>query len=129
MGDSQLDQVGCRGSFGSALHRNCGIKVFTRGDSIFDLPDRYTFERHLGRCVCACKAEETGETVIVQKVTILEEISEARRVFREIRISRSLKHVNVLGISEIFAPDNYDDLTSVFFVRDFYPAKLSAIIH
>lgn len=41
--------------------------------------------------------------VAVKKVTILEEITEARRVFREIKILRNLNHTNVLCISEIFA--------------------------
>jgi serine/threonine protein kinase len=132
MADSQLDQAGCRGSFGSALHRKCGINRFTSGDQVFELPDRYTFDRDLGKgaygFVCACKVQETGESVAVKKVTILDEISEARRVFREIKILSSLNHVNVLAISEIFAPDNYDDFTAVFIVTDFYPADLSQII-
>ena len=85
----------------------------------------------------------------VKKVTILDEISEARRVFREIKILRNLNHVNVLAISEIFgtqfpcctgtkvqiltqkallAPENYDEFTAVFIVTDFYPADLSQII-
>jgi len=46
-------------SFGSALHRNCRINRFTVGDQIFELPDRYTFDRDLGKgaygFVCACK--------------------------------------------------------------------------
>jgi len=42
------------------------------------------------------------------QVTILEEITEARRVFREIKILRNLNHVNVLAISEIFAPIAYE---------------------
>jgi hypothetical protein len=41
--------------------------------------------------------------VAVKKVTILEEITEARRVFREIKILRNLRHANVLSITEIVA--------------------------
>ena len=93
--------------------------------------------------------QETGESVAVKKVTILDGISEARRVFREIKILRNLNHVNVLAISEIFgtqfpcctgtkvqiltqkallAPENYDEFTTMFIVTDFYPAELSQII-
>ena len=85
----------------------------------------------------------------VKKVTPLHEISEARRVFREIKILRNLNHVNVLTISEIFgtqfpcctgtkvqiltrkallAPENYDEFTAVFIVTDFYPADLSQVL-
>lgn len=39
----------------------------------------------------------------VKKVTILEEITEARRVFREIKILKNLNHANVLNIYEIIA--------------------------
>ena len=46
-------------SFGSALHRNCRINRFTVGDQVFELPERYTFERDLGKgaygFVCSCK--------------------------------------------------------------------------
>ena len=83
----------------------------------------------------------------VQKIPV--EISEARRVLREIKILRNLNHVNVIAISEIFgtqfpcctgtkvqiltqkallAPENYDEFTAVFIVTDFYPADLSQII-
>jgi serine/threonine protein kinase len=102
--------------------------------------------------VCAPKkkkVQESGESVIVQKKTIPVEISEARRVLREIKILRNLNHVNVIAISEIFgaqfpcctgtkvqiltqralpAPENYDEFTAVFIVTDFYPAHLSQII-
>jgi hypothetical protein len=44
-----------------------------------------------------------GQMVAVKKVTILEEITEARRVFREIKILRNLRHANVLSITEIVA--------------------------
>jgi mitogen-activated protein kinase 1/3 len=95
------------------------------------------------------KVQESGESVTVQKKTISVEISEARHVFREIKILRNLNHVNVLAISEIFgtqfpcctgtkvqiltqkallAPENYDEFTAVFIVTDFYPADLSQII-
>ena len=95
------------------------------------------------------QVHDSGESVAVKKVTILDEISEARRVFREIKILRNLNHVNVLAISEIFgtqfpsctgtkvqiltqkvllAPENYDEFTAVFIVTDFYPADLSQII-
>ncbi len=41
-------------------------------------------------------------------MAILEEITEARRVFREIKILRSLNHVNVLSIKEIVAPTTFE---------------------
>ena len=95
------------------------------------------------------QVNESGESVAVKKVTFLAEISEARRVFKEIKILRNLNHVNVLALSEIFgtqfpcyngtkvqiltqkalvAPENYDEFTAVFIVTDFYPADLSQII-
>mmetsp|Transcript_45869 Transcript_45869/g.143911 ORF Transcript_45869/g.143911 Transcript_45869/m.143911 type:complete len:411 (-) Transcript_45869:40-1272(-) len=129
---SQLDQPGMRGSIGSALLQNVRINRFTVGDQEFELPDKYIFERDLGKgaygFVCCCRVQESGEQVAVKKVKILDEITEARRVFREIKILRNLSHVNVLAISEIFAPMCYEDFTAVFIVTDFYPADLSQII-
>eukprot|EP00802_Teleaulax_amphioxeia_P011509 Tamp_11542.p1 GENE.Tamp_11542~~Tamp_11542.p1 ORF type:complete len:408 (+),score=87.83 Tamp_11542:459-1682(+) len=129
-----MDETGgCRpGSYGSAMQRNVRVNRFTVGDQVFELPDRYVFERDLGKgaygFVCACKVEDTGESVAVKKVQIQDEIPEARRVFREIKILRNLNHVNVLAITEIFAPQMYEDFSAVFIVTDFFPADLSQII-
>ncbi len=72
------------------MHRKCDIKRLTSGDQVFELSDRYTFDRDLVKgsygFVCACKIQETDESVAVKKVTILDEISEARHVLREIKI-------------------------------------------
>ena len=36
-------------SFGSAFNRNCRINRFTVGEQVFELPERYIFERDLGK--------------------------------------------------------------------------------
>jgi len=121
-----------RGSYGSAFDPNMGLVKFNVGDQVFELPAKYVFDRDLGKgaygYVCCCKDAQTGAPVAVKKVTILEEITEARRVFREIKILRNLHHANVLCISEIVAPTSFEDFTAVFLVTDFYPADLSQII-
>jgi hypothetical protein len=63
--------------------------------AVFELPERYVFERDLGKgaygFVCCCKVEATGESVAVKKVTILDEITEARRV---IPLPNSSTHIS-----------------------------------
>jgi len=120
------------GSFSSALEPNMKMNTFKVGEQEFELPEKYLFERDLGKgaygYVCCCKLAGTDTSVAVKKVAILEEITEARRVFREIKILRSLNHVNVLSIKEIVAPNNFDDFKAVFIVTDFFPADLFQII-
>mmetsp|Transcript_15857 Transcript_15857/g.37870 ORF Transcript_15857/g.37870 Transcript_15857/m.37870 type:complete len:416 (-) Transcript_15857:258-1505(-) len=121
-----------QGSFATALEPNMKINTFKVGDQEFQLPEKYQFERDLGKgaygFVCCCKLAGTDTSVAVKKVTILDEITEARRVFREIKILRSLNHVNVLSIKEIVAPVSFEDFQAVFIVTDFFPADLSQII-
>jgi len=126
------DMAQKRVSFKSAMNPDMRVHRFKVGEQVFELPEKYVFERDLGKgaygYVCCCKVDPTGESVAVKKVAILEEITEARRVFREIKILRNLKHVNVLSILEIVAPVSFSDFSAVFIVTDFFPADLSQII-
>ena len=107
-------------------------KKFMVGEQAFEMPARYEFERDLGKgaygVVGCCRVVETGEQVAVKKVTILSEISEARRVFREIKILRSLFHPNCLSLLDLIAPHSYDEFKAVYVVTEFFPADLSQII-
>ena len=105
---------------------------FEVNDQVFELPVRYVFERDLGKgaygSVCCCRVAENGEQVAVKKVMILGEISEARRVYREIKILRCLSHTNVLQFIDLVAPRSYEDFSAVYVVTEFFPADLSQII-
>ena len=105
-------------------------------DQTFELPVRYVFERDLGKgayssvycSVCCCRIAENGEQVAVKKVMILGELSEARRVYREIKILRCLSHTNVLHCIDLVAPRSYEDFSSFYVVTEFFPADLAQII-
>jgi len=107
-------------------------KTFCVGEYTFELPVRYEFERDLGRgaygVVGCCRLVETNEQVAVNKVTTLSEISEARRVYREIKILKSLCHPNCLTLIDVIASQRYEDFKAVYVITDFYPANLNQII-
>jgi mitogen-activated protein kinase 1/3 len=71
---------------------------------------------------------ETDEQVAVKKVAIQTEISEARRVFREIKILQRLHHPNCLSLIDISAATSFENFKSVYVVTEYFPADLAEII-
>jgi len=122
----------------SLIHKMEGItqsmKKFNVGENQeFELPEKYEFVRALGKgaygFVCLFKIGSQGDKeVAVKKVKIQEEMTEARRVYREIKILQNMDHPNVLKIVEIVAQQDYSAFNTVFLATDFYPADLQQII-
>eukprot|EP00284_Hemiselmis_tepida_P004370 CAMPEP_0174949402 /NCGR_PEP_ID=MMETSP1355-20121228/91456_1 /TAXON_ID=464990 /ORGANISM="Hemiselmis tepida, Strain CCMP443" /LENGTH=168 /DNA_ID=CAMNT_0016196963 /DNA_START=54 /DNA_END=557 /DNA_ORIENTATION=- len=110
------------------------MKKFRVGENQeFELPDKYEFVRALGKgaygFVCLFKIASQGDReVAIKKVKIQEEMTEARRVYREIKILQNMDHPNVLKIVEIVAKQDISDFNTVFLATDFYPADLQQII-
>jgi len=101
-------------------------------NQVFELPEHYEFVRALGKgaygFVCLFKDAKTDNEIAVKKVMIQEEMTEARRVFREIKILQNMNHPNVLKIINIVSKAEYAQFDSVFLATDFYPADLQHII-
>jgi len=81
-----------------------------------------------------CSAVMTGEdgshrNVAIKKVShTFENVTDATRLLREIRLLKHFHHENVLELVDIIRPQNYDAFDDVYIVTDLMDTDLSQII-
>ena len=98
----------------------------------FYIDKRYVFDKALGGgaygVVCSAKDTKTGKRVAIKKVGgLFDDLTDAKRILREVRLLRSMNHENVLRIVDIDQPEDYarfDDLYIVLELMDTDMAKL-----
>ena len=98
-----------------------------------ELHGRYTLVRYLGSGSYGhvhVARDPTGKEVAIKKiVNIFDNLTNAKRLLREIKILRMLQHVNVISLREILPPvdpTRFDDLLIVF---EFVETDLQKLIH
>ncbi len=98
----------------------------------FYIDKRYVFDKALGGgaygIVCSAKDVKTGKRVAIKKIAgLFDDLTDAKRILREVRLLRSMNHENVLRIVDIDQPEDYarfDDLYIVLELMDTDMAKL-----
>lgn len=82
----------------------------------FSLPARYKCLKHVGmllvhNCgkgkgtygtVISAQDLEQNKKVAIKKLRRVNDVVDAKRILREIRILKALKHENILGLSDVF---------------------------
>lgn len=89
------------------------VSVSVTKDVHFSIPDHLAFEKKLGSGATATVAafldKRTGENVAVKKVqNAFRDLTDAKRLLREIKILRHCKHRNIIQILELHAPPSID---------------------
>lgn len=111
--------------------------VFSIDQNIFDLPAKYQplQNKLLGKgaygYVCAVKNSETGERLAVKKVKkAFEDLVDAKRVLREIRLLCSFNHENVLSIKDLIIPLNEEgQCEDIYIITELLDTDLSKVIY
>ena len=79
--------------------------------------------------VCSAKNTVTGEKVAIKKIqNAFENLTDARRSLREIKLLRHLKHENVIGVRDLLYPANPHDFKDVYIVYELMDTDLHQII-
>ncbi|XP_038056233.1 mitogen-activated protein kinase 7-like [Patiria miniata] len=81
--------------------------------------------------VCSATHKKTSEKVAIKKIpNAFEELTTAKRTYRELKIMRHFRHENVIGIREILMPkEPLNDFRDVYVVLDLMESDLHHIIH
>jgi len=100
----------------------------------FTLDQRYHFCSIKGvgsyGIVCACKNVKTGELVAIKKIhNAFENLRDAKRILREIKLLRHFNHENILGLKDILKPNQpRDRFNEVYIVTELMDTDLHQII-
>ena len=81
--------------------------------------------------MCSALHKKSGEKVAIKKIpNAFQELTTAKRTYRELKILRHFNHENVIGIREILNPkEGVSELKDVYVVMDLMESDLHQIIH
>lgn len=110
-----------------------GKSAYTIWRTHFEIDDRYTPIKAIGKgaygVVCSAKDSVTGEKVAIKKITnAFENVTDARRTLREMKLLRHLKHDNIIALNDILKPPSKDKLNDVYLVYELMDTDLHQII-
>merc|ERR1719453_2790101 len=99
----------------------------------YDVPERMEFIRKVGSgaygTVASFKDSETGESYAVKKVSnAFDDLVDAKRILREIKLLRQLKHDNIICILDMYPPAGVD-FEDIYIVTDLMETDLHRVIY
>lgn len=115
------------------LH-NMQFRIVEVNDTRFEVPQRYTNLRNLGagaQGVC-CSAHDlvNDRRVAIKKLSKpFQNITHAKRAYRELKLMRLVNHVNIIGLLDVFTPQkSLEDFQDVYLVMELMDANLCQVI-
>lgn len=99
----------------------------------FDVDARYTLVKPIGHgaygVVCSAQDNLTGEKVAIKKINrAFDNLMDAKRTLREIKILRHFAHENIIRIKDILRPTSLDKFEDVYIVSELMDTDLHQII-
>ena len=118
------------------VKENCdapGRQAYSIWGNSFVIDEQYVPIKAIGKgaygTVCSAKNTVTGEKVAIKKIqNAFENLTDARRTLREIKLLRHLKHENVIGVRDLLFPANPQDFKDVYIVYELMDTDLHQII-
>eukprot|EP00198_Chlamydomonas_reinhardtii_P001516 XP_001690852.1 mitogen-activated protein kinase 3 [Chlamydomonas reinhardtii] len=131
-------QAGSQGSSSSNIPvpQECDIPGkarFSLWRTTFEIDTRYVPIKAIGKgaygVVASAKDSVTGEKVAIKKIgNAFENLTDARRTLREIKLLRHLKHDNIIAVKDILKPPAKDKFNDVYLVYELMDTDLHQII-
>lgn len=109
-------------------------RTFSVNGTTYCLPTRYELIKTIGHgaygVVISCSDARTGESVAVKKIgKAFDNLVDAKRVCREIKLLRHLEHENLMSIIDIVQPPSFDLFSDVYIVSPLMETDLHRIIY
>ena len=94
---------------------------------------QYTPVKPIGKgaygVVCSARNSETDERIAIKKIgSAFDNLIDAKRTLREIKLLRHLRHENIIQIKDIFAPASRTTYNDVYIVYELMDTDLHQII-
>eukprot|EP00178_Gracilaria_changii_P000741 TRINITY_DN1097_c0_g1_i2.p1 TRINITY_DN1097_c0_g1~~TRINITY_DN1097_c0_g1_i2.p1 ORF type:complete len:466 (-),score=50.26 TRINITY_DN1097_c0_g1_i2:130-1320(-) len=107
--------------------------VFFAKGNPFRVDPRYSYVRTLGHgaygVVCAANDAVHQRRVAIKKIAaVFEDLTDAKRIIREIRLLGSLNHENILNIIDIDEPEHYESFADVYIVTELMDTDLHKLL-
>lgn len=106
---------------------------FSAKGTTFRVDPRYAFIKALGLgaygVVCSASDSEKGVSVAIKKVAgVFDDQTDAKRIIREIRLLSSMRHDNILAITDIDEPEKYNVYNDVYLMTELMDTDLNKLL-
>jgi len=115
--------------------KNKGKKCYSIWRQTFEIDDTYEPIKAIGRgaygVVCSANDHKTGEKVAIKRIAkAFENVTDARRTLREIKLLRELHHENIINVKNVLSPPESEgmDFQDVYIVYELMDTDLHQII-
>ncbi|RAW28215.1 Extracellular signal-regulated kinase 1 [Phytophthora cactorum] len=111
-----------------------GTYSFVVAGTNFQIDDKYKFVKVIGRgaygVVVSAENTETNEKVAVKKISrAFEDLVDAKRILREIKLLQHFDHENVITIVDLLPPPSLAQFEDVYIIADLMETDLHRIIY
>jgi mitogen-activated protein kinase 1/3 len=103
--------------------------------SLFEIDKKYVPIKPIGKgaygVVCSARDTETGTKVAIKKIAnAFDNVTDARRTLREMKLLRRLQHENIVLLRDIMKPPSMDraDFNDVYLVYELMDTDLHQIV-
>ncbi|KAG1707279.1 hypothetical protein DVH05_026473 [Phytophthora capsici] len=111
-----------------------GTYSFVVAGTNFQIDEKYKFIKVIGRgaygVVISAENAETNEKVAVKKISrAFEDLVDAKRILREIKLLQHFDHENVITILDLLPPPSLAQFEDVYIIADLMETDLHRIIY
>lgn len=114
-------------------HDKPKLSQFVVCGNLFEVDQRYVPIKPIGKgaygVVCSARNVETDEKIAIKKIgSVFENMIDAKRTLRELKLLRHLQHENIIQIKDIMKPTDIERFTDVYIVYELMDTDLHQII-
>ncbi|KAE8894740.1 Extracellular signal-regulated kinase 1 [Phytophthora fragariae] len=111
-----------------------GTQCFMTSNTRFEIPASFEYVKTIGSgaygVVISATDGRTGKTVAVKNIQrAFDDLTDAKRIVREIKLMRHLDHKCVLGVEDIFEPVALDKFEDVYIVSQLMATDMHRVIY
>ena len=111
-----------------------GKHYFVFAGSTFIVDKKYQFIKKLGQgaygVVCACLDTEENKKVAIKKISnAFEDLVDAKRIVRELKLLRFFNHKNIVKLVDIAKPESPTGFEDIYFASEFMETDLHKVIY
>lgn len=113
---------------------NPNMKVVSAAGQDFEMDSKYEMIKPIGHgaygVVISAIDHEFRAKVAIKKIpNTFEDLVDAKRIVREIRLLRHFNHENVIKVLDLFTPQPHDNFSDVYIVSDLMETDLHRVIY
>eukprot|EP00903_Cladosiphon_okamuranus_P020841 g19141.t1 len=116
------------------LPKRKGTRMISAWDTFFEVDDYYTYKKPVGHgaygvVISALDTRDNSKVAIKKIPSAFDDVVDAKRIVREVRLLRRLDHMNIIKIVDILPPPSLADFNDVYIVSELMDTDLHRVIY